>query len=68
MYSYEQLVAAKCASWKKWYWKFGMLYTKSTILSKKNIKNRILDNMFSAGHTEIKQICYSAIRYGLTLL
>ena len=32
MYCYEQLVSAKCASWYKWYWKFHMIYTKSTVL------------------------------------
>jgi len=38
IYSYEQLVSATCASWKKWYRKFGMIYTNSTQLCKKNIK------------------------------
>jgi len=32
MYSYEKSVSGKCASWKKWYWKFGTIHTKSTIL------------------------------------
>jgi hypothetical protein len=52
-----------------------MIYTISTVLYKKNIKNSgggvgsggELDIMFSAGQTEIKKICYSGIRYGLTL-
>jgi hypothetical protein len=81
MYCYEQLVSAKCTSWykwywkfgtiyTKWYWKFGMIYTKSTVLCERTYKivKKILHITFSAVQTEIKKICYSGIRYGLTHL
>jgi hypothetical protein len=38
MYSYELLVSAKCAAWKKMVLKFGMIYTKSTILCKRTLR------------------------------
>jgi hypothetical protein len=46
-----------------------VIYTKSTILCKRTyrIVEKIPDITFSAGQTEIKKICYSGIRYGLTL-
>jgi hypothetical protein len=55
---------------EKWYWKFGMTYTKSTILCKRTqrIVKKIMHITFSAGKIEIKKICYSGIRYGLTLV
>jgi len=39
MYSYEQLLNANCALWKKWHRKLGVIDTKSTLICKKNIKN-----------------------------
>jgi len=38
MYSYEQLVPANCALWKKWYRKFGVIDTKSTLVCKNKHK------------------------------
>ena len=70
MYSYEQLLSANCALWKKWYRNFGVIDTKSTLLCKKNIQNKKkkkLDTAPNAGQKEIKTICYSGIRNGLTL-
>jgi len=71
MQSYEKLVSANCALLKKWYKNFGVICTKSTLLCNKNIQNRggegKLDITFNAGQKEMKKICYSGIRYGLTL-
>jgi len=38
MYTYEQLVSANCALWKKWFRKFGVIDTKSTLVC--NIKHK----------------------------
>ena len=37
-YWYEQLVSANCALWKKWYRKFGVRDTKSTLVCKNKHK------------------------------
>jgi len=38
MYSYEQLVSAYCALWKKWYRNFGVIDSKSTLFCKNKQK------------------------------
>ena len=38
MYWYEQLVSVNCALWKKWYRKFGVIDTKSTLVCKNKHK------------------------------